>query len=111
MIMRKRRTFTKAFKLQVVKRSLESKDIKSISEELDIHVVTISRWRSEFLKAGEDLSFPGQGIEALTDDQREIKRLKSELEDSKLELEILKKAINIFSKSDAKSMNSSKRIH
>ena len=110
MIMRKRRTYTKSFKLDVVKRSLEVEEIKSLSEELDIHSNTISRWRREFLQTGEDLSFPGKGVESLTEEQKEIKRLKSELEDSKLELEILKKAISIFSKSDAKSTSSLRKI-
>ena len=36
----------------------------------------------------------------LTDEQREITRLKKELRDAKMEAEILKKAIGIFSTND-----------
>ena len=42
-------------------------------------------------------SFLGHGKAKLTDEQREIARLKKELSDAKMETEILKKAIgNVF---------------
>ena len=53
----------------------------------------------------QQLIFPGNGKEALTEDPREIRRLKKELADAKLETQILKKAIRIFSKSDVNSTN------
>jgi len=104
--MKKRRTFDKAFKLEVVKRSLEEITVKELSKELDIHPAVITRWRKQFLATGEELSFPGKGNESLTEEQKEIKRLKQALGDKELELEILKKAINIFSKKDGISTNS-----
>jgi transposase len=106
MIMKRRRRFDKKFKLEVVQRSLEGVSLKQLSEELGIHANTLSTWRRQYLDVGEQLSFPGKGKEALTEDQKEIRRLKKELADAKLNTEILKKAIRIFSKSDGRSMHS-----
>jgi transposase len=104
--MTKRRKFEKAFKLEVVNRSLEENiSVKELAEELSIHPSVITRWRRQYLTSGEN-SFPGHGVEQLSEEEREIRRLKKELADAKLETEILKKAIRIFSKSDGKSMNS-----
>lgn len=105
MIMKKRRKFDKTFKLEVVRRSLGDITIKQLSEELGIGTNVIGRWRKEYLSTGE-ASFPGNGVEQLNDEQKEIRKLKKELTDAKLETEILKKAIRIFSKSDGRYTNS-----
>lgn len=99
--MKRRRTFDKAFKLEVVKRSLGDISLAELSEELGIHPGQISNWRKKYLDQGEELSFPGNGNEVLTEDQKENKRLRKALKEKELELEILKKAINIFSKKDS----------
>ena len=104
MSMKNRRKYDKSFKLEVVRRSLEEVSVKELAEELGIHAGMISRWRKEFLDVGEQLSFPGHGVEALTEEQKEIRGLRKELADAQLETQILKKAIGIFSKSDAISM-------
>lgn len=106
--MMKRRKFDKAFKLEVVKRSLGETTVKALSEELGINKSVIFRWRTAYLETGEQLSFPGQGNESLSEEQKEIRNLKKALEEKELELEILKKAINIFSKKDRVSTNSYK---
>lgn len=98
--MKRRRKYDKAFKMEVVKRSLEDISLQSLSDELGIHKNVISRWRKEYLDTGEELSFPGNGNEVLSEEQKEIKDLKKALKEKELELEILKKAINIFSKKD-----------
>ncbi|MBT8189024.1 MAG: transposase [Bacteroidia bacterium] len=103
--MKRRRKFDKAFKLEVVKRSLTDISLKELSEDLQIHPNMISRWRKQYLDQGEDLSFPGNGIESMSEEQKEIKRLNKALREKELELEILKKAINIFSKKDRISTN------
>ena len=106
---RERRTFDRSFKLEVVRRSLEQTTVKELSEELQIHKGVISRWRKEFLDSDEvKVLFPGKGVEALTDDEKRIKQLELALKDKDLELEILKKAISIFSKKDRISTNSLK---
>ena len=97
-----RRRFSKEFKLEIVKRSLGDERLSDIADEYKLHVNTISRWRREYLEAGQN-SFPGEGNEQLNEDQKRIKRLEKELSEAKLESEILKKAIRIFSKSDGRS--------
>lgn len=105
--MKRRRKFDKSFKLEVVHRSLDPDvSLKQLSEELGIHSNIISRWRKEYLDTGEELSFPGKGKEVLTEEQKEIRRLRKELADEKLNTEILKKAIRIFSKSDGRTTHS-----
>ena len=102
-----RRRFTKEFKLELVRRSLDDDaSVTELSEEYGIHINTLSRWRREFLNSGEDLSFPGNGKEALTNHEREIKLLKKKLQDAELERDILKKAIHVFSKKDGRYTNS-----
>lgn len=104
-----RRKFDKTFKLEVVKRSLEETTVKELSEEFDIHPGVISRWRKQYMDTVPEAQlFPGNGNESLTEEQKRIKRLEVALKDKELELEILKKAIGIFSKKDRTSTNSSK---
>jgi transposase len=56
----------------------------------------IRRWKKE-QEEFQHSSFPGHGKVKLTDEQREIARLKKELRNAKMEAEILKKAIgNVF---------------
>lgn len=104
-----RRKYDKAFKLEVVRRSLEQTTVKALSEELDIHVGVISKWRKQYLTVpDEQVVFPGNGIVVLNDDERRLQELESALRDKELELEILKKAIGIFSKKDRISTSSLK---
>jgi len=49
---------------------------------------------------------PSSGGTTISKGDEEIKRLKKELKDAYLELEILKKAVHIFTKSDGKSTSS-----
>jgi len=42
----------------------------------------------------------------MTEEQKEIARLKKELRDAQLECDILKKAVSIFSRNDGKYSNS-----
>lgn len=106
MMKKTRRKFDKEFKLEVVRRSLEEISVKDLSEELGISIGVISRWRKEFLNSPDQQIFPGNGNEQLNGEQKEIKRLNKALKEKEMELEILKKAIGIFSKKDRTSTNS-----
>jgi transposase len=103
--MRKRRKFDREFKQMVVELSNNRKDYTALASELDIRADLIYRWRREAF-INKDASFPGQGNKTMTDEQKEIVRLKKELRDAQLERDILKKAVSIFSKSDGKYSNS-----
>ena len=111
MMKKARRKYDKSFKLEVVRRSLEETTIKALADELDIHPSVIGKWRKQFLDTEDSqVLFSGNGNESLTPEQKEIKQLKSALKDKNLEVEILKKAISIFSEKDRVSINSFKWI-
>lgn len=98
---KQRRIFDREFKLKAVELSYTRDNIKDLAYELNIRAELIYRWRSEFA-ALEGASFPGNGNKKMTDEETEVARLKKELADIRMERDILKKAIGIFSKSDGK---------
>ena len=98
---RTRRTFTREFKLNAVELSYQRENIVELANELKIRPELLYRWRSEFASY-EGASFPGNGNKKLTEEHKEIARLQKELADMKMERDILKKAVGIFSKSDGK---------
>ena len=103
--MTRRRTFDREFKQMVVELSNNRDNFKVLASELDIRAELIYRWRREAARH-QSASFPGQGNKTLTEEQKEIARLKKELRDAQIERDILKKAVSIFSKSDGKYYNS-----
>jgi transposase len=103
--MKKRRTFDREFKEMVIELSHNREDLTALAAELDIGVDLIYRWRREATNH-QDASFPGQGNKILTEEQKEIERLKKELRDAQIERDILKKAVSIFSRNDGKYSNS-----
>jgi len=100
-----RRKYSKTEKLEIVKLSISaSHTVNELAERFDISANTIYNWRSKFYKHSED-AFPGHGNKVMTQDEREIDRLKKELKEAQLERDILKKAVSIFSKNDRKFTN------
>ncbi len=80
--------------------SYQRENIKDLADELGVAVQRIYKWR----RTDKDGSIPKlQTIEK--DDSLEVKELRKALKEKELELEILKKAVHIFSKSDGKSIN------
>ena len=103
--MKTRRKYDREFKEMAVELSRHREDISELAEELDIKPDLLYRWRREANKA-QGGAFPGHGNPKMTEEQKEIARLKKELRETKLERDILKKAVSIFSKSDGKYSNS-----
>ncbi len=102
MMTTKRKKYDKDYKQKAVELSFARGNAKEIAEELEIEPELLYRWRREYQQY-EKNSFPGKGKPKMTDQEREIARLERELRDAKMERDILKKAISIFSKSDGKS--------
>ena len=100
-----RKTYSKEFKQKAVELSNARGNVQEISRELDIRPELIYRWRRE-LNLNPGLAFGGNGKKQLTEEQKELERLKRELADVTMERDILKKAVRIFSVSDRKSTNS-----
>lgn len=92
-----RKTYTKEFKMEVLQ-LLEStlKSQAQIERELGIGQGNISRWKTELQEHGQQKAFPGKG-KAL-DAEDEVRRLERENQILRQEVEILKKALGIFSK-------------
>jgi transposase len=103
--MKKRRKYDREFKQMVIELSYNREDVSTLASELDIRADLIYRWRRE-AETHKEASFPGQGNKTMTEEQKEIARLKKELRDAQMERDILKKAVSIFSKSDGKYSNS-----
>lgn len=96
----KKRVYSKEFKEQAVRLSYQRDNIKELADELGVAVQRIYKWR----RADKDANKPKlQNVKI--EDSSEVKMLKKALKEKELELEILKKAVHIFSKSDGKSIN------
>jgi transposase len=98
---RERRTFTREFKVNAVELSYSRQNIVELANELNIRPALLYRWRSEF-SSYKGASFPGNGNPKMTAEESEVARLKKELAEMKMERDILKKAVSIFSKNDGK---------
>ena len=94
--MGERRKFTREFKLEVVKSIVDGgKSLKQVSLELAIRQNLLQRWVAEY-RDDPGNAFPGSG--QLKPDDAEMARLKRELRETRMERDILKKAIAIFRK-------------
>ena len=87
-----------------VKLCLTGKPTQVIAEELGIRAELVRRWKREHDQYQEG-SFSGHGNQNMTDEQKEILRLRKELREAQLERDILKKAVSIFSKGDDRYSN------
>ena len=91
-----RRTFTKEFKQEAVQLSYDSdRSIVKIAQNLGISPRLLYRWRSEQRQEGED-AFPGKG--RTKPSEEEVRRLRRELEQVRMERDILKKALSVFAR-------------
>lgn len=88
----RKKRFDKAFKVQAVKMvTEEGQKAAEVARALGIHANMLYSWKRKYSEDGEK-AFVGKGH--LT----EIVALRRKLKDAELEIEILKKAVGIFSK-------------
>ena len=96
---KEQRTFTRAFKQEAVQLVQSSnKSQTQIARELGIADSTLHHWCKQLSAHGEQ-AFPGSGHQ--TPPEEEIRHLKRENEVLRQERDILKKAIGIFSRTQA----------
>jgi len=90
---KKRRYFSREFKLRAIKRveNRDDRSMESIALELGVHANLLSKWKKEFQKTSEQNFLHKDPAEL------ELERLRKEVADLKEEKEILKKALTIFS--------------
>lgn len=97
MVRRTRKSFTREYKIETVKMVTEGgASAAQIADDIGIHVNTLYKWIREFSAKPEE-AFPGKG-NLPTSDAEVIRELKRENERLKMEREILKKAMAIFSR-------------
>lgn len=102
MKVQRRRVFSREFKLNAVRESLESGlPVRSTADRLGIHPNVLSNWRCALTKRDETDSAPvpnrgpDKSSRAL---ERENRKLRKALERAQVENEILKKANEHFAK-------------
>jgi len=89
------RSYDKEFKLNAIALHKNGKSAGQVCRDLGIPGSTFSGWVKEY-DQDKEKSFPGSGnIKASNE---ELYRLKKELEDVKMQRDILKKAVAIFSR-------------
>lgn len=92
----KRRRFTREFKIETVKLATDGDNsVPQIAIDMGIHPNTLYRWVQQYSDKPQE-AFPGTGH--MTSDAEMIRQLKRENERLKMERDILKKAMAIFSK-------------
>ena len=91
-----KRKYENDFKVMIVDLLKSGKRVKELSEEYEINESVIRRWKREFQERDGDFTKKKE----LSIQEQELRRLKKELADVKMERDILKKAVSIFSKND-----------
>ena len=94
-----RRKYTREFKLEAV-RLLETsgRSASQIEREMGIGSGCLGRWKRQFAKEGEH-AFPGHGRQ--TPEQEQLRQLERENKILRQQRDILRKAVAIFSHSNA----------
>lgn len=98
---RKKTQHSKQFKLDAVNYRKEHPDLTQVecAKNLGIGVSTLARWESQFRDNDGDIPVRGSG-NYISDDAREIARLKRELRDAQDALDVLKKPSAFWEKTD-----------
>jgi transposase len=90
-----RRTYTKEFKLETLKLAETSeKSVSQIEREMGLPAGVIFRWQRQLRQDG-DQAFPGHGN--LKEAETRIEQLEKENANLRMERDILKKAVRVFS--------------
>ncbi len=95
--METRKHYTKEFKLDAISLVLEQDHTPSeVSRSLEINANMLRRWIREYQSSDTVQVFRGNG--KLTGEQEEIRQLKAQIRQLKLEKQILKEATVFFAK-------------
>lgn len=92
-----KKTYEIEFKTTIVELLKSGKKASEVSREYNLSEGMIRRWHREYDQRSGDLSKKPD----LSLTEIELRQLRKELRETKLERDILKKAVGIFSKSDS----------
>ena len=91
-------SYTKEFKLTIVKLAESGRPVKELSEEYGVSKSAIRDWCKAY--ASQGALFLGNGASPVSEEKRRIRELEKQLREVTMERDILKKAVRIFSTSD-----------
>ncbi len=95
-MMKKKRNYTKVFKVQACELVLkEHLKVKSVAERMGINQVMLHRWIEEYKTYG-DAAFLGKGN--LRPEEARVRKLERENEELRQQVEILKKPAAYFAR-------------
>jgi transposase len=93
---RQRRSFTREFKIEAVRRITEQgRSLAEVARDLDLSETMLRAWKQALAAEGEQ-AFPGKGN--LPAVEEELRRLRAENQRLRMEREILKKATAFFAR-------------
>lgn len=91
------RVFDEQFKKMAVELSTVKGSVKAAAAELEMDPSLLSKWRNDPRYNGGHIIIDKPG---LNEEEQKIRRLEKELKEARMERDILKKAVSIFSKGD-----------
>lgn len=94
-----RTRYSNEFRVKAVELVQAKGSLREVAEQLNVNLETLRLWDRAFKKGKLPLA-NGTIEKQKSKEEIELARLKKELYDVKLERDILKKAVGIFSKSD-----------
>ena len=95
---KKRKTYSREFKIETVKLITEGgESVSQVALDMGIHENTLYKW-VRTLSAKPEKAFPGKGH--MISEAEELRQLKRENERLRMERDILKKAMAIFSQEE-----------
>jgi len=98
----KKRFYRAEFKQNAIELSYQRSNIKELATELGVDVQRIYKWRKDDIKVKSPNT---KNTKEATISVSEHKKIQKELKEKELELELLKKAIHIFSKKGGSIIN------
>jgi len=98
----KKRFYSAEFKQNAIELSYQRSNIKELATELGVDVQRIYKWRKDDIKVKSPNT---KNTKEATISVSEHKKIQKELKEKELELELLKKAIHIFSKKGGSIIN------
>ncbi len=104
--MKTKRYYSKEFKLQAILMAEKRENVAETARELDIRSDMLRRWIHEYKEKRSEAYTAASYLSKPKDKKlSELQQLKKELREVKLERDILKKTIHIFSGSDGTSID------
>jgi transposase len=86
---KKRRSYDAVFKSNILRMNAEGRSVSSLSESFGINENLIYRWKKLASESSQEVQ---------TEDSKELSALRKEVKQLREERDILKKALNIFSR-------------